>query len=112
MTYYQARLEEFNEMRAEGMYRASIRVVLPDQSSVNANVIKTPTKRRKPIQGSQGPYVPDLSSIFDILRTDFQAMQLGDRKQFLLGAETWEINEILDDQESEPTIQFRAEKRV
>lgn len=103
MTWTEDRIAEFADMVAE--WPVSITV-----GSVTKVGLKTPSIRTKPIQGQQGPYAQDRSSTFDLLRTDFVALGLGDRKQFTCEGVTWEINKIMDDP-SEPVIQFRAEDR-
>lgn len=109
MTYYAARLEEFNAMRAAGMYRATV-----SRNGVSAYGIATPVRIEK--RQTQGPYMPNRDTIIDLLRTDYVALGLDVNVLFNMvdasGIEhVYQVQDGVKDDPSEPTVQLPATKK-
>lgn len=104
MTYAEARLDEFNAMRASGMYG----IIQIQANNLTANVICTAVNREKNM--TPGPYMMERTSTFDMLRTDFVAMELAEEKTFISNQVTWQIRMVKDDA-IEPTVQLIASKK-
>jgi len=79
---------------------------------VEATVIRTPDSVQLAME--QSSYVERIETIVDILRADFFTLGLSIHKIFtatVSGTEySYRYHETLDDDESEPTIRFRAFK--
>lgn len=104
MSWTSDRLLEFTDMLSEWPVAISV-------GSTISTCIKTPDKIEKRIVNPQGPYISIRISTFDMFKTAFNSLGLGDRKQFTCEGRTWEINLVVDES-TDPVMQFRAETRV
>lgn len=109
MSFTTARLAEFNALRDPAMFGV---VISNNGQSVYG--IQTPAQRTKQMRA--GPYEPERTSTFDILRTDMVTLGITERSFFYstdaLGAQTkWEVNRIEDDP-SEPSVRISAVLRI
>lgn len=104
-----ARLAEFDALRDPAMYGV---VISNNGQSVYG--IQTPAQRTKGMRA--GPYEPERTTTFDILRTDLTVLGITDRSMFqstdAAGLQTkWEANRIEDDV-SEPSVRVTAVLRI
>ena len=100
MTYYEARLAEFNAMVASGMYGGAITV-----DATNYDAVVTPVEIEKTMK--QSAYQPDRSADFLIRDTAWTASALLSRKTFTYNGASYEVLSYMTDPK-EPTVSFRA----
>lgn len=100
MSYYAARLAEFQAMVASGMYGDGITV-----EGVDYDAVITPVEVEKGMTNSA--YQPDRTADFVILASDWTAAKLTNRKTFTSGGKAYEVYTYKEDA-NEPTVSFRA----